>query len=169
MDHWTTEQLRQLVCSKDLDNQLAQLEKLIRCLGFDCYAFSFTTPTFSITQSNCPNPWGERYRRHEPAVVEPLLAHSRHSSFPLLWTPEAFTSPPELWAGAQDHGVCLGWIQPFHDEHGRFSSLSVVRQHPPVTVNELYSKGAAVLWLVQVLHATAAALANDPQGPSSSE
>lgn len=94
MDHWTTEQLRQLVCSKDLDSQLAQLEKLLRCLGFDCYAFSFTTPTFSITQSNCPNPWGERYRRHEPAVVEPLLAHSRHSSFPLLWTPEAFTSPP---------------------------------------------------------------------------
>nr|WP_315404114.1 autoinducer binding domain-containing protein [uncultured Pseudomonas sp.] len=80
-----------------------------------------------------------------------------------------FHQPPELWAGAQDHGVCLGWTQPFHDEHGRFSSLSVVRQHPPVTVNELYRKGAAVLWLVQVLHATAAALVNDPQGPSSSE
>lgn len=101
------------------------------------------------------------------SLIPCLRTAGTHPS--LLWTPEAFTSPPELWAGAQDHGVCLGWTQPFHDEHGRFSSLSVVRQHPPVTVNELYRKGAAVLWLVQVLHATAAALVNDPQGPSSSE
>lgn len=166
MDHWSAELLHQLVHSKDVYHQLELLENLVSGLGFDFYAFSFITPSCSIRQSNYPGQWSDRYRRNEYAVVDPVLAHCQQSAFPLLWTPDVFAEAPELWADAQNHGLCRGWTQPFHDEQGRRSSLSVVRRKDPVSPRELYRKGAAVLWLVQVLHA-AAATQLDAAAPSS--
>lgn len=169
MDHWTTDQLQQLVDTKDLYAQFELLPGLIQQLGFDYYAFSFVAPSYSLRQNNYPNQWTNHYRRCEYSAVDPVLAHCERSSFPLLWTPEAFADAPELWTDAQDLGVCRGWTQPFHGDNGQRSSLSVVRRELPVSPRELYRKGAAVLWLVEALHRSAATLLNGRDDPCAPE
>lgn len=157
MDHWSKEHMHHLVHSKDFYHQLELLEIWVRDLGFDYYAFSFITPLCSLYQNNYPGQWSDNYCRNEYAVIDPVLAHCRQSAFPLVWTSQAFAKAPQLWADTQAHGVCRGWTQPYHDDQGRRSSLSVVRRQGDVSPRELYTKGAAVLWLLQVLHAGAVA------------
>lgn len=149
--------MHHLVHSKDFYHQLELLEIWVRDLGFDYYAFSFITPLCSLYQNNYPGQFSDNYCRNEYAVIDPVLAHCRQSAFPLVWTSQAFAKAPQLWADAQANGVCRGWTQPYHDDQGRRSSLSVVRRQGDVAPRELYTKGAAVLWLLQVLHAGAVA------------
>lgn len=161
MDHWRREQLLLMINERGFYRQLEHAVALVQQLGFDYYAFSFVAPTCSIKQDNYPGQWTDHYRRREYCAIDPVLAHCERSSFPLLWTPEAFADAPQLWTDAQDHGLCRGWTQPFHGPNGQRSSLSVVRRELPISPKELYKKGAAVLWLVEALHRSAAALFND--------
>lgn len=155
MNQWTIQTLNRLLKAPDFHSQLDCLAELSRGLGFTFYAFSCTTSTCLISHDNLPHQWAQRYRSKGYAAVDPIPAHCQRSSFPLLWNAHAFATAPELRHDMQAHGLCHGWTQPFHDTLGNASSLSLLRAEPAVSLQELYAKITAVLWVTQALHHSA--------------
>ncbi|MGH8439725.1 MAG: autoinducer binding domain-containing protein [Pseudomonas sp.] len=130
---------------------LDNLPLLIEKLGFHYYAFTFISPDQHTYTTNYPASWLEHYNRCGYAVLDPVPAHCRTSSLPLLWAAETFDSTPEIWIAAQAYNLHHGWVQPTHIQQTR-SSLSVLRPHASVSCQEFYAKAAQVMWLGGQLH-----------------
>ncbi|WP_165957346.1 autoinducer binding domain-containing protein [Pseudomonas sp. H9] len=148
MKNWTAVQHQHLL---ELPALLEHLPLLIKDLGFCFYAYTFICPTQRDNKTNYPAGWLNHCEKHGHTPHEPIDAHCRSSSLPLLWTAQTFRSAPEHWEIAQACGLRHGWTQPLHDRSSR-SSLSIVRPHVSVSIQELYEKAALVMWLGELLH-----------------
>ncbi|WP_191831830.1 autoinducer binding domain-containing protein [Pseudomonas fluorescens] len=146
MKNWTAAQLQCL-----LDNLPLLLEKL----GFHYYAFTFISPDQHTYTTNYPISWLEHYNRCGYADLDPVPAHCKTSSLPLLWEAETFDSTPDIWIAAQAYDLHHGWVQPLHSQQTR-SSLSVLRPHTSVSREEFYAKAEQVMLLGAQLHQAAA-------------
>jgi LuxR family transcriptional regulator len=133
------------------------LAALARDLGFEFCAYTLCLPTpcsrpTTITTSNYPEPWQERYREQEYFHVDPVVQHCLRSVTALTWSEEIFHATPQLRSEARSHGLTHGWTQSSRSVDGATGMLSLVRSTVALTPDELEQKRFRMRWLAHVAH-----------------
>jgi hypothetical protein len=92
-----------------LDECRSALERMVRCFGFEFFAFGLrmpfplTAPEFRII-SNYPPAWQERYHARSYLRVDPTVLHGLRSLSPVLWSQLAEPDRDGFWGEAADPG-----------------------------------------------------------------
>ncbi|SDO03542.1 LuxR family transcriptional regulator [Pseudomonas arsenicoxydans] len=157
METWKESQLREISNARDVESAYATSLGLVQNLGFKFCAFSITShprgPHFNtVNLNNYPIGWNAKYEESQFSEVDPILAHCRQSTFPILWRAEAFAKSPQLWQAQKKQGLEHGWSHSLHDDKGLHSMLSLAGSSHPITPYELYENLGYALFISQHLH-----------------
>lgn len=101
----------------DSQGVFAVLEKEVRRLGFDYYAYGvrhtipFTRPKTEV-HGTYPKAWLERYQMQNYGAVDPAILNGLRSSEMVVWSDSLFDQSRMLWNEARDWGLCVGATLP---------------------------------------------------------
>lgn len=102
--------------------------------------------------SNYPPDWLSIYRERKYVDIDPIVAHGMRSSEPVVWSDESFSTTPDLWKQAREHGIHHGWAMSRRDSDGAFGMLVLARGEPAITKQELREKEWRMRQLADVSH-----------------
>jgi LuxR family transcriptional regulator, quorum-sensing system regulator LasR len=132
-----TEQLVQLLDSKDPSAWSKALFSLARSCGFDQVLYGAVPSRHAkfenaFLMSNYSRAWRERYDAERLAYVDPTVAHCLGSMLPIVWEPDAFAGPASraLYEEACAYGIRSGVTLPIHGPNGEFGVLSFASDAP---------------------------------------
>lgn len=126
-------------------------------LGFDHYTYGcwlplpLSNPSLELI-GNAPHEWQRRYHQQRHARHDPVVAHARRSTEPLVWNESVFDAQPSLAQDAREHGFCVGWTHASVDAQGRRGMLTLSRRAPEVSLAERQQKARNVRWLAYTAH-----------------
>lgn len=158
MLHWKPEHLHELATERDPSRLFDLAVHLAQDLGMEYVGLKLRIQIATQTPklylySNYPNEWITRCQCDDFHKQDAAAQMSHHSTMPVLWSDELYREAPQFREAACLHGLRHGWTQSVHDLQHNESQLSVSRPCNPIGIQELYEKGASVLWLCQTLHA----------------
>lgn len=132
-----TEQLVQLLDSKDQSAWSKALFALARSCGFDQVIYGAVPSRHAKFEnaflvSNYSRAWRERYDAEHLAYVDPTVSHCLVRSVPIVWEPDAFSGPAAraLYEEACGYGIRSGVTLPVHGPNGEFGVLSFASDAP---------------------------------------
>jgi LuxR family transcriptional regulator len=157
MEMWKESQLRQISNARDVESAYTTSLKLVQDLGFEFCAFSITSyprgPNFKrVNLNNYPTDWNAKYEQNHFGETDPILAHCKQSTWPILWADEVFSKTPRMRDAQKKQGLQHGWSQSLHDDAGLCSMLSLARSDGPITAYELYENLGYAMFISQQLH-----------------
>ncbi|MWB60464.1 transcriptional regulator SdiA [Pseudomonas aeruginosa] len=122
----------------DSQGVFAVLEKEVRRLGFDYYAYGvrhtipFTRPKTEV-HGTYPKAWLERYQMQNYGAVDPAILNGLRSSEMVVWSDSLFDQSRMLWNEARDWGLCVGATLPIRAPNNLLSVLSVARDQQNIS------------------------------------
>jgi LuxR family quorum-sensing transcriptional regulator LasR len=132
-----TEQLVQLLDSKDQTAWSQALFALARSCGFDKVLYGAVPSRHAKFEnaflvSNYSRAWREHYDSARLAYVDPTVGHCLSSTLPFVWEPDAFAGPAPraLYEEACAYGIRSGVTLPVHGPNGEFGVLSFASDAP---------------------------------------
>lgn len=132
-----TAQLVQLLESKDAESWRQSLFQLTHTLGLDQVMYAVVHSRHAqyenaFVQTNYSTEWRERYDAERFAYVDPTVSHCLVSTLPIVWQPEAFSTPGgrALYEEASSHGMRTGVTLPIHGPGGEVGLLSLASDAP---------------------------------------
>ncbi|AWM94413.1 LuxR family transcriptional regulator [Pseudomonas sp. 31-12] len=157
MEMWKDSQLRQISNARNVESAYGMSLNLVQDLGFKFCAFSITShsrgPHFErVNLNNYPSEWNVKYAQSHFSDEDPILAHCKRSTLPILWEEKIYSKAPGLWQAQKKLGLQHGWSQSFHDDKGLCSMLSLARSDSPITPYELYENLGYAMFISQQLH-----------------
>lgn len=133
-----TDQLAQLLASKDVSSWSRTLFALARGHGFEQTLYGMVGSRHAklesaFIQSNFSPAWRKHYDAKRFAYVDPTVLHCMSSTLPIVWAPETFRTPEEreLYQEACSYGVRTGVTFPIHGPAGEFGVISFVSDRDP--------------------------------------
>jgi DNA-binding CsgD family transcriptional regulator len=161
MDIWKETQLKQLIYESSIENAYKIALNFFNNLGYEYCAFSMIAHAANhcfndINLNNYSHGWSTCYEKNNYCTIDPIVAHCRQSTLPILWDRETFAKVPELGRALAEQGLQYGWSQPVHDfNHHNSSMLSVARSHLRISAYELYENLGYATLISHKLHALA--------------
>lgn len=133
-----TAQLVQLLDSKDAEAWREAMLQLAHSLGFEQVMYAVVHSRHAqyenaFVQSNYSTEWRDRYDAERFAYVDPTVGHCLTSTLPIVWEPDAFSTPGgrALYEEACGHGMRTGVTLPIHGPNGEVGLLSLVSDAAP--------------------------------------
>nr|7R3I_A Chain A, PROSS optimized variant of RhlR with 61 mutations [Pseudomonas aeruginosa PAO1]7R3I_B Chain B, PROSS optimized variant of RhlR with 61 mutations [Pseudomonas aeruginosa PAO1] len=158
LDWW--EDLRSEMQSiTDSQEVFAVLEKEVRRLGFDYYAYCvrhpipFTRPRIFMF-GNYPPAWQEHYQAQNYFAIDPTIRHCLRSGNHIVWSDDLFADAQELWDDARDYGLRHGATHSCMAPNGVMGFLSVARSSPAISPHEREELRLRMRCLIELLHQT---------------
>ena len=133
-----TAQLVQLLDSKDATSWRQALFDLAHSIGLDKVMYAVVHSRHAqyehaFVQTNYAPLWRERYDAERFAYVDPTVGHCLISTLPIVWEPQAFSTPGSLllYEEAASHGMRTGVTLPIHGPNGEVGLLSLASDVAP--------------------------------------
>jgi LuxR family transcriptional regulator len=157
MKYWQVELLKATEETQDAQEAFNKVRAAAQALGFEhcAYGLRMALPLSNprtIILNDYPEAWRRRYAAANFMEVDPVVAHGRRSTAPLLWSEQLFASSGGFWEEARSHGLRHGWSQSCLDIHGVGGMLSLSRSSESLTPGELADQEVKLRWLVNVAH-----------------
>lgn len=172
MDKWHQEQFDALLKITSEDVLFKYIASIANEMGFEYCAYGVrmpvpvSRPAFALFNNYTPE-WQKYYQEHQLLEVDPTVHHGLKSTLPLLWSPEVFSSAPQLWEEARAHGLRFGWAQSARDANGAIGMLTLARSNGQVTEQDLSVNQYKMVWLSQMTHAAMARILTAKMVPES--
>jgi LuxR family transcriptional regulator len=151
------EVLREVRAAMTVDECRSAVERTIRSLGFEFFAFGIrmpfplTAPEFRIV-SNYPAAWQEQYQAHGYLRVDPTVRHGLRSLSPMLWSQFSHPETMSFWDEAAAHDLRHGWAQPVRGMEGTIGMLTLARSRETILPSETADKLPMMTLVSVVVH-----------------
>lgn len=157
MKYWQLELLKATEVTENAEAVFGMVQAAAQSLGFEhcAYGLRMALPLSNpriVMLNDYPEAWRRRYADANFIEVDPVVAHGRRSTAPLLWNNKISGSSGAFWEEARSHGLCHGWSQSCLDVHGMGGMFSLSRSSEPLTPAELADHEGELRWLVNVGH-----------------
>lgn len=157
----------------DLDSMFSRIIFYAEKLGFGYAAFGMQMPfplnsPKIVTRNNYSQEWWDTYLKNNYFAVDPVVRHVLASDTAVVWSDAFFSSTPDFWDHAKQHGLRYGWTKGTRSESGTISQLSLVRPDCEISDEELLAKESDMKHLAEIAHQKMAAILVAEQFPESS-
>jgi LuxR family transcriptional regulator, quorum-sensing system regulator SolR len=154
---WQIDQLRLVSRATTSEQAFANILPEVTRLGFAYASFGMKAPVPLVAPrvvwcSNYPREWASAYENRQYIHCDPTVAHAIVSDNLVVWTDTLFAACPDMKAEAVRHGLVHGLAQPRRDAQGLVSLLTLAREAPPITDEELKAKLERIQWLSYLCH-----------------
>ncbi|WP_309559845.1 LuxR family transcriptional regulator [Burkholderia glumae] len=139
----------------------ATLSRVAAILGYEFVAYGIRRPLPlsnppSLTVSNYPARWQERYQGLRLAEIDPVVRAANASDRPVVWSSQGNDSDQAFWQEASSFGLMHGWSSATRGAEGTLGVLSLARGGDAIDGVERDRNEFIVHWLANVAHAALA-------------
>lgn len=156
----------------DSDSMFLRVVSYAKKLGFDFAAFGMQMPfplnsPKIVAKNNYGSDWWNIYQKNNYFTIDPVVKHVLASDDAVVWSNTFFSSAPEFWESARQHGLRFGWTKGMRDDSGTISQLSFARTEDAISESELLEKEVYMRHLAEIAHLKMASILVAEQFPES--